>query len=271
MVKNKGVFILIAFFLSGAPCFAGLMDGLISHWSFDNLVSPGNDDSGNGRHATVFGTTSVPGISGNALSYDGIDDYVTVTDADAFTPLDTLSLSFWINKQGNSSVDTGHTGIYKAAYSHNDRSYYMRIDPGTGQVQWRFFSPNPAVFDTVESSTAIEFNAWYHVTTVFDQGVASIFINGVLDTSQTFPVVNTIFNDPHDLTLGAVFSHSTNPPHLANFLYGMLDEVRLYDRALSGDEVSQLYLTPVPTPSAVLLGVFGLVAAGCRLRRGKTA
>lgn len=76
--------------------------GLVGRWAFNDGTNPTLDVSGNNHHATFVGnptfTTDIPAnlTNGYALDFNGVDDYLTVSDESAFD-LDQLTVAFWIN------------------------------------------------------------------------------------------------------------------------------------------------------------------------------
>lgn len=77
---------------------AGLSEGLVGYWGFDNTGDPGHDDSGNGNNGIIVGPTSTTGQVGTALSFDGIDDIVEIPENSCwdFASSD-FSVAFWLN------------------------------------------------------------------------------------------------------------------------------------------------------------------------------
>jgi hypothetical protein len=105
---------------------------------------------------------------------------------------------------------------------------------GCGAAGDRFgFNTNSAVNDGcgVFSNTHVSLNTWYHVVGVYD-GAFLIYINGKLDNSVEH--TGTIDTNDSDLILGGYYS-------TGNLIDGTLDDVRIYNRALSATEIKQLY------------------------------
>jgi len=107
----------------------------------------------------------------------------------------------------------------------------------------------------------LQYNTWMHIAGVFDNSMAYIYINGVLIDSMPTPV-DTLQDSDQPVKMG------THPIWAADDAFGgTLDEVRLYNRALSLDEIGEL--ANVPIPGAVWLlgsGLMGMVA----IRRRKS-
>jgi len=80
------------------PVSASLDSGLVGYWKFDE--EPGNvviDASMTGNDGTVYGAASVDGISGKALEFDGVGDYVDVPDAPDLNPTSAITVTAWFN------------------------------------------------------------------------------------------------------------------------------------------------------------------------------
>ena len=115
MVKNifkKSIIVAIIALFIGASVTpnlfvknvrADITDELIAYWSFDDENDIGHDDSGNGHQGTNHGATSISnGISGRALSFDGVDDYIDIPETSdfKFTNQD-LTFTCWITIPDN--------------------------------------------------------------------------------------------------------------------------------------------------------------------------
>jgi hypothetical protein len=76
-------------------------DGLVAYWSFDEIVNGEVADlSGNSNDGTVSGAIPASGISGSALSFDGLDDYVRVLDDESLR-ITTFTIEWWMNREAS--------------------------------------------------------------------------------------------------------------------------------------------------------------------------
>jgi hypothetical protein len=113
------------------------------------------------------------------------------------------------------------------------------------------------VSDSIFSNSAPSLNAWHHIVGTFDAGNAAIYIDGQLDNSATLSV-SSIMNDVQPLILGGIWDYC-GTDEFYNTFTGKLDDVRIYDRALSASEVEVIYdsgLPVVPSGDLVVNGSF---------------
>ncbi|MCB9988799.1 MAG: hypothetical protein H6868_05605 [Rhodospirillales bacterium] len=235
--------------LAGAgPC--NLTMGLVGHWKLDETSGTiAADSSGNGNNGTMAGgldatNDSVPGKIGTALDFDGVDDYADFGDINAlnFGPSDDFSIVLWIKTPSTNQPDTASTSntiINKwnstAAYPFGVR-YYNHTHPGSGKYWIGRYdaSNNPA---TTTSSTYND-DQWHHLSFVKNGGTLYLYMDGLLDNTVTDTTTGSMANTNH-FTLG----------QRANGVYpykGQIDDVRIYNRALSSSEIGQLYCQGVP-------------------------
>lgn len=215
------------------PTLADLNDGLIAHYPF---CGNAQDATGNNHDGTVHGatlTTDRFGNSGRAYSFDGTDDYVSVPDDDDWTlGEDPFTISVWVNFN-----------------SVNGRDVFIGHDEGPGNInKWIFWhdasghgSSGSAVRFHTNSSTVpfldpIVFfwtpntGNWYHIGITRDDDTYTLYIDGDEVTSEEHS--NVISNPATSLTIGMAENI---------FFDGSIDDVRIYDRALSDDEFETLY------------------------------
>src|SRR3989338_9733136 len=214
---------------SPAPCGSGapLSCGLVGHWTFDGKDTPGraNDISGQGNHGNLVAmstsTSRVPGKIGQGLKFDGVNDYVKISSDIIGTT--ALTITAWIKPTASTlSVGTGrivtngNVTIFKLASSN--------------RLSFTSNSSNVAVSATnALSGTA---NTWQFISvTRNESGTANIYLNGTLtgtaNQNSGSPIVGT------DFEIGAQLA--------ASFFDGSIDDVRVYNRALSPTEVQRLY------------------------------
>ena len=246
----------IVFFLLTASCLlpttaqASLTDGLVGYWTFDGKdtnwgTNKTNDLSGQGNTGTLtnMSTTTSPvvGKIGQGLKFDGTDDYVSSSFATyvSSSPLETVS--FWVKATSEQSVKT----VYSE--SGNGGANYFSIGTGptfSGGCGCNLSSKIEVVIGTGNFGYAIDRNsngtvfnnAWHHIVWTDDNGTAKLYIDGVVD-SVNFnytPLSNTTVVRT---TVGANALNGT----LGSFLAGKIDDVRVYNRALSAGEGTQLY------------------------------
>ncbi|MDA1192567.1 MAG: LamG domain-containing protein [Candidatus Poribacteria bacterium] len=197
----------------------GQDDGLVGYWTFDD--GDGDtavDSSGNGNDgALVRGPEWVDGQFGGALRFDGTQRHkVEVPHSDSFGTITTgVTLEAWVNPANfNSWVSFGVKG---------DITYGMFINPSAFV---RIHYSGGTTLDTAASILAA--NEWTHVVGTYDGAHARIYINGEMEaeiaSALPVPAGTAAF------VIGGTLESR-------DWYTGMLDEVRLYNRGLTEDEV----------------------------------
>ena len=232
----KIVFAALLFFFGAAnanastinrpPNYISLKSGLVGYWTFDGKdlnTGAALDASGQGNHGALVNmstsTSRVPGKLGQALKFDGVDDKVSFTSTNYGT---THSVSYWINYKdtGDGVVIGGGNGVYATYIS----------DPTTSGLM--YYSVEGAQSSLVSvAHGGLKSGQWNYLTVVRDGTSVSFYKNGFqIGTTQTLPFNNALF-------LSTFGSYSIN----TYFTTMVLDDVRIYNRALSAAEVQQLY------------------------------
>ncbi len=204
----------------------------IAHWKFDEGSGTIAYDSAGDNDGTFIGEPNwTAGQVGGALEFDGVDDYVDVGDpADGSLDLGTgnFSISGWVKRdvlEIHSSIysKTNYTdGLGYGLFINNDNHFYFR----TGTTGW--------VKTAVLSNAMVTTGTWYHIVGVREDTTLKIYVNGSLDNSTTGTLRDV------DNTVSAVIGrfYSNHDDYYHN---GTIDDVLIYNRALSAEEVEQLY------------------------------
>ena len=215
------------FTLSGLPVPT---DGLIAYYPFDGNA---DDYSGNGNHGTIIGNVvSAPDRFGNpnsAYRFPGeAFNYISVPDADILH-LDAFTLSAWVYTDaedygGGYLINKGRD-IYNGSY----RLYVRGIGATT-----QYGGTNDV---SVEENPTV--GQWHLITGTVEGDYARFYIDGVLQDEKTLSGTFSC-NNTEPLTLGAHY-YSGVPTFWAYTLNGVMDEVRIYNRVLTQQEVWSLY------------------------------
>ncbi len=217
-----------------------LTTGLVGVWSFDGADISGTtayDRSGNANNGTLTnGPAVAPGRIGQALNFDGTDDYVEIAPVaglPAFSDT-THSVAFWVKgaanqvdnrvyAEGNDSVGTPLFSLGTAEGGDSGKlDVYIRDDSNT--VLLNHIQTTANVFD----------GAWHHVVWADNNGAAKVYVDGILDMTDFTYTRST-------LTLNVTAVGAIVRTGVQDWLSGSIDEVRAYNRVLSAAEVAGLY------------------------------
>ncbi len=197
---------------------------LLAHWAFDENSGALAGDSAGSNTGTIFGGTWASGVVGSALSFGG-SDYVVVDNTPELDITGTaITMAAWI-KPSDGGVTAGSRIISK------------RTDAGGCDVYSMFTLANEFWFrldcQTLIASSGFLPDGWIHVAMVYDGTVMRTYLNGVQD-SATLPK-----GDPIDSSARAV--HLGMREGEGRHFSGLIDDARIYDRALSAAEVTDLF------------------------------
>src|SRR3989338_11291715 len=204
--------------------------GLVGYWSFNEGIGPyAGDSSGNRNQGTLTnGPTWVDGKRGKALSFDGSNDYVDAGGAILDTVTNKFTVSVWV-KNG-----VGNQGTFFVANTASTGDLYdWGLYNAFGSNVYCFYIKNVSNVIVNSCSTSLAtVGMWIHVVGVYYGTNTSIYISGVQEDSdiQTGNVKDT----GHNTRIGRWTD--TLP-----FFRGAVDEVRVYNRALTPSEVEGLY------------------------------
>ena len=224
------------------PDPVNLREGLIAHYSFNNCDA--TDDSGNDSNGVLFGDMGCwCGIEDDGLLFDGVDDYLVFngTVNDYFTTSD-FTISFYIRPEKNSVFR--QSLLSKRMECDLNNMFDLSLNMNTQIMDTKIYETPNKYYP--ELSPEITSNGWFQITLVREGLRARTYINGELQR-EGFRCSGV------DITNGALLSFS-NTPCLENGsirrFKGVLDELRVYERALSEEEVKMLYeLNPVENAS----------------------
>ena len=215
-----------------------LENGLQVHLAFDETNgTTAYDSSGNHKHATLYGfesnqTSFVQGQIGNAVKFDGVDDYIMLPNALEIN----YTFSFWIKTttnlgDANSSNWDGQIGLITSPVN----KHAMMLSEGKFKI-WS----GTDVACRMTSQVYVNNGLWMHLAASRTQaysggskvGNFNMYLNGSLDSSTQKD--NTRFSDGAILHIGKTHDGSI-------YYNGIIDDIRIYDRKLSDLEVQALY------------------------------
>jgi hypothetical protein len=210
--------------------------GLVGYWSFDDARgSTATDFSGNGNAGTLTnmdpGSDWVAGKRGTALDFDGSDDYVNIPDAQPLKADNTITVSLWIKGNPNDAGDG-----YARAISKSDQSEGWALQRNSNNDYFGLRIDTTATSSkTIRDTGTVLDNTWHHVAFTIDSGTAKLYRDGVVQENGSYDHRNGFGDNTEPLQLAADTSEGTKR------LKAEIDEVRIYDRALSSSEIKDLY------------------------------
>jgi hypothetical protein len=198
---------------------------LLGWWQFDDDDDAiALDSSAAGFHGIKSGYKTAPGVEDNAFVCDG--GSITVASHDLLYPVGGVTVELWANPSAPGESDQWMLNTVGGA----DTGY--RLGMGDGKVTWQI--PREAWSHSITAPTALPVGKWSHVVATYDNQTMRLYIDGkeVASGERGGPIRPSGGN----LCIG---NYGTG--NARAFFAGMLDELKLYDRALTPDEVRQHY------------------------------
>lgn len=188
------------------------------------------DSSGNGKDATLEGEASwIKGKHGNAANLDGADDYVNLPDG-IVSSLTDFTISTWIK--------IGELRDWSRVFDFGSSSAWMFMTTVGGKLRYQIYRSGTGD-DIVESTTLMDINRWYHIIVTQSGTTCKLYIDGVQVAEKTNMRLNPsncgVTNKNY---IGkSRFSADKNLP-------AQVDDLRIYNHALSAEEVNTLANLP---------------------------
>lgn len=207
--------------------------GVVAYYPFSGNTK---DESRNKNHGTVYGATLTADRFGNpnrAYNFDGVDDYIEIPHSDSLNPTNTMSLAAWIIVRQPefypAVISKGNVGNYQESYS-------LFLDPGN-QLGFLLNKDSTSTGRDQLIRTTIPLNTWTHVAGTYDGVNMYTYVNGVQVGRTTH--VGSIFTNSTPVLIGKSERQLSNYP--TSFFNGSIDEVKIFNRFLSAEEVQTIF------------------------------
>ena len=237
-------------------------NGLILYYTFDGNV---NDFSGNDNNGINYTTSNyVTGIHGQALDFNGTSDYVQLSYT--INSERGLSLSFWLKTRGVNGSENNGAIMSKYNMTSNLRCFLIRsfgyqntrIDNNLSATFFKYgysstisddlksyletdglnIYPNPDLY-TLSNPLHLEIGVWTHCVVNTTSTSLEIWLNGELCTKKEREYIKYFDSSDEPVFIGNIMSGADGSN---NHLNGLLDELRIYSRGLTTDEIRTLFL-----------------------------
>jgi hypothetical protein len=204
--------------------------GLIGWWKFDETEgSVAKDSSGGNHNGTLVGNAKwSKGQIGGALELDGHNSFVRIADKSAFDATSgQLTVAAWVNVRSvpaewTAIVTKGDTS-WRLSTAQQERKFHMSVND---------YNHNDIDAINLNGSTSVNANEWHHLAAVYDGGVMKLYVDAKLDASK--PWAGGIARNNFDVLIGE------NAEKTGRCFDGLIDDVRIYNYALSEGEIKAL-------------------------------
>ena len=205
--------------------------GLVAAYGFnDGSGAQTRDSSGQGNTGTIAGATwTTNGKFGSALSFDGTSSWVTIADANSLDLTTGMTIEAWVSPSSGTAwravvLKETSGGLAYALYSANNGSRPAGFVHTTADVG-------------VTGTAAVPLNSWTHLALTYDGATLRMYVNGILVKSGSASGAGVTSSGPVRIGGDSVWGE---------YFRGLIDEVRIYNRALTGGEIQTDMATPIP-------------------------
>lgn len=205
--------------------------GLVAAYSFNETAgTSANDASGNGNTGSIAGATrTAAGKYGGALSFNGVSDRVNINDSASLDLTAGMTIEAWVRP---SSLSGWRTVILKE--KPGDFAYALYASNGSRPGGYT----RTGGLDAAVGTAALALDAWTHLAATYDGAFLRLYVNGAQVTAVAASGSIDVSTSPLRIGGNAVWG--------SEYFAGLIDEVRVYNRALSAAEIMKDMETPLP-------------------------
>ncbi|MDY0017801.1 MAG: LamG-like jellyroll fold domain-containing protein [Candidatus Delongbacteria bacterium] len=224
-------------------------EGLVAYYPFSGNT---NDESGYGNNAVNYGAVQVEDryeFPNSAYSFNGTPNWMDIGDIDVLNPhLSDVSVSVWI-KTTQQIPGEGARIYSKGTHGGTQPGYAVMLYPGqNGKTAFIFGIDGHE--HIVLSNSVVNDGKWHLITGIADRdGNAQLYIDRVKETSQVSispHALSDLASSTYNASIGVSYCTNGIPGALSEYFNGTIDEVRVFMRALSQQDVDQLYANYLP-------------------------
>lgn len=227
-------------------CFAfisfsqvNLTKGLIAWYPFNGNANDGSGNNNNPSYNNATLTTDRFGNTGSAYYFDGVDDQITIPGSAGLNTANAMTIALYFNPEttnlqtliGKISYSQGNGTQFQVAINFN---LYPGVLFGVNNPADNCASQVALNSSYVNTGGTVPINQWYCLVSTFDQGVQKIYLNGALVSTTNAPFTTLKQCTNSDIQLGTWWANDQQR------YKGKIDDVRIYNRALTLTEVTAL-------------------------------
>jgi hypothetical protein len=204
---------------------------LILHWTLDEPDGPFGDLTGHDFIGTPAGAVKrVPGRIGGAAGLDGGGGYIVGKDAPELRLTGDMTIAFWMRKSAEQPDWVRLVG----KGSLEKRNFGVWEEPGDGKkILWQIYKEGGGVMISQSSNATVEVGKWHHVACVRRGKLGVLYIDGRKDAQADCDGTPATMDAPVTAGFGEGAGHT--------YFNGALDDVRIYRRALSDEEITTVF------------------------------
>ncbi|MHC4308825.1 MAG: LamG domain-containing protein [Planctomycetota bacterium] len=242
-MRNKSIIVsatavLVVLGLCGSALAVGDM---VSHWTFDEGSGVVAYDSVGTNDGAIHGAAWTTGQKGGALSFDGSGDYVSVPDDASLNITGDITISAWVYLTRGGSYQAIVTKCVGSGPRNNPFDFRTNK---SAKPLLTLVRADASGHERVYSNYGMSLNNWHHVLVKVDNKVPDFYVDGIV----TGKWADTIFTKTP--------TGNTKPLLIGRrddrlYFNGLIDDVRIYDRALSEQEIWDIYMSYLPEPRAI--------------------
>jgi type II secretory pathway pseudopilin PulG len=208
--------------------------GLVGYWSFDESTGTiANDLSGYGNNGTMYSGTAPTDLHstssckiGYCSSFDGVDDYIKVSNSSSLKP-NLITIASWVNIP---SLDGQYRWVVRTGWG--GAPYFFGLNDNN---KFAMVINDVSAMYTGGSSITV---GWHYVVGTYNGTQVKLYINGVLVWTYNYSI--SMNKNMLSVFVGGGDSNGDDVAD-SQFWKGMIDEIRIYNRALSDQEIKALY------------------------------
>ncbi len=200
----------------------------VSFWNFSEGEGGFIYDNVGGNTGQIINATWVDGVYNKALKFNGVNSYIVIPNAPSLNPTTELTLAAWVKwsidpatgNQWASIINKNADSQYRLQHNNNNSLFEFAIRTEPNGNRWVVSTTSPVV------------DTWYFVVGTYDGSLLKIYVNGVFENSNGH--AGTLLTPVSSVNIGR---RTVND----RYFEGIIDEVAIFDVALTADEVKALY------------------------------